>query len=102
MNHFTKLSFKGFRRLRRLELELRPLNVLIGANGCGKTSLLEVFSLLAASTVRGLNQFLGDLGGISSVLTLDKSSQLSFGLSLDVGERAARLRACCESENSVI
>lgn len=86
MNQIKTISIKGFRRLRQLELALRPLNVLIGANGCGKTSLLDVFDLLSASAARGLNQKVVNLGGISAVLTqleLAKSSQLSFGLSLD-------------------
>ena len=46
---FKEISVKGFRRLCDVRLELRPLTVLIGANGTGKTSLLDVFSLLASS-----------------------------------------------------
>jgi predicted ATPase len=60
-----------------LDLELRPLNVLIGANGSGKTSLLDVFSLLAASASGGLATKLSELGGITSVLSLDRAKQLS-------------------------
>ncbi|MGA3042353.1 MAG: AAA family ATPase, partial [Bryobacteraceae bacterium] len=40
---------KGFRRLADVQLELRPFSILIGANGMGKTSVLDVFSLLASS-----------------------------------------------------
>ena len=32
-----------------MSLDLRPLNVLIGANGSGKSNLLEVISLLQAA-----------------------------------------------------
>ena len=39
---------QGFKRLIDVDLELRPLNVLIGANGKRKTSLLEVFSSLGS------------------------------------------------------
>ena len=46
---FSRLVVKGYRRLRDVDLELRPLNVLIGANGVGKSSLLDVLDLLAAS-----------------------------------------------------
>src|SRR4051812_40970782 len=49
MSHFDRIHVQGFRRLVDLDLELRPLNVLIGANGSGKTSSLDVFALLAAS-----------------------------------------------------
>ncbi len=88
MNRITKIAVRGFRRLRRVDLELRPLTVVIGANGCGKTSLLEAFALLAASANRGLNQFLSEAGGLSNVLTLDKTSQLSFEVSLDIAGKS--------------
>jgi len=43
---FGRLSVKGFRRLSDIDLSLRPLSVLIGANGTGKTSILDALSLL--------------------------------------------------------
>ncbi len=49
MGIFENICILGFRRLQKFDLELRPLCVLVGANGCGKTSLLDVFSMLAAS-----------------------------------------------------
>jgi predicted ATPase len=39
---FSRLSVKGFRRLHDIDIPLRPLSVMIGANGVGKTSLLDV------------------------------------------------------------
>ena len=37
-----KLSIEGFRSIRAIrDLELRPLNVLIGANGSGKSNFLK-------------------------------------------------------------
>ncbi len=39
----------GFRGLRRLELEdLGPINILVGPNNCGKTSILEAVSILSS------------------------------------------------------
>lgn len=36
-----------FRSLRKITLPLGPLNVLVGPNGSGKTTVLEVFRFLA-------------------------------------------------------
>ncbi|MBV8130093.1 MAG: AAA family ATPase, partial [Planctomycetaceae bacterium] len=41
------LTVKGFRSIKSIEkLELRPINVLVGANGSGKSNFLEVFAFL--------------------------------------------------------
>jgi len=46
-SRFSKLRIQGFRRVEDVQLELRPLSVMIGANGTGKTSVLDVMPLLA-------------------------------------------------------
>ncbi|HEY2168869.1 MAG TPA: AAA family ATPase, partial [Candidatus Angelobacter sp.] len=46
---FKELSIQGFRRLYDVRFPLHPLSVMIGANGTGKTSILDVLSLLANS-----------------------------------------------------
>ena len=69
MNYFERIHVQGFRRLHDVDLKLRPLNVLIGANGCGKTSLLDVFTLLSASASGELKATLGEYGGLDPNLT---------------------------------
>lgn len=81
---FNELSISGFRRLYDVHLPLRPLSVLIGANGTGKTSVLDVLSLLANSAQGKLNPFISDLSGLASVLTYDKAEELKLGISMDV------------------
>lgn len=69
---FSCLGVRGYRRLRDVQnLELGPLNVLIGANGVGKSSLLEVMGLLAASAEGRLEATISKAGGMASVLTAD-------------------------------
>lgn len=80
---FFNLRVSGFRRLRNVDLSLRPLTILLGANGVGKTSVLDVMSLLAASANGGLNQTISDLSGIGSLLTYDDRDQMSLALSMD-------------------
>ena len=70
MSTFERIHVQGFRRLYDLDLKLRPLNVMIGANGSGKTSLLDVFSLLADSASGNLKSTIRDLAGVDSNLTV--------------------------------
>ncbi|SPF42940.1 putative ATPase [Candidatus Sulfopaludibacter sp. SbA4] len=85
---FKHLSVDGFRRLCGVELDLRPLCVLIGANGSGKTSLLDVFSLLAASAQGKLDEKISELGGLAEILTAGRAERLSLGLSMELHGRA--------------
>ncbi|MEK8017867.1 MAG: AAA family ATPase [Candidatus Parabeggiatoa sp.] len=84
ITRFKHISIKGYRRLYSVEVPIKPLTVMIGANGVGKTAFLEVFSLLAASAKGQLAEKLSDLGGISDILTRDKADSLSFELSMAV------------------
>ncbi len=83
MSKLKRLRVDGFRRLCDLDLEMRDLAVLIGANGSGKTSLLDVFSLLSASARGGLADKMNELGGLSSVATVGREPKFSIALDLD-------------------
>jgi predicted ATPase len=81
---FGQLSIEGFRRLRDVRLALRPLSVMIGANGTGKTSVLDVLSLLASSAQARLGSSISELGGLANVLTYDKAEELGLGITMEV------------------
>jgi predicted ATPase len=76
---FSHLSVRGYRRLKAVDVPLRRLNVLIGANGVGKTTILDVFRLLGASADRRLVASVLEAGGLRSIVTADGSaSALEF------------------------
>ncbi|MBF0624024.1 MAG: AAA family ATPase [Magnetococcales bacterium] len=79
----NKITIQGVRRLRDVQLNLRPLMVMIGANGVGKTSLLDALSLLAASAAGRLNQSLNDLGGVADICTRGSPDGLALGAEMD-------------------
>jgi predicted ATPase len=84
MYKIIRLKISGFRRLREIDLDVRPFMVLIGANGVGKTSLLDAFTLLSASASGKLNSTLSQFAGISSLLTRGKSDELSLHVDMSV------------------
>lgn len=81
---FKNLSIHGFRRLLNANVELRPLSVMIGANGTGKTSVLDVLSLLANSAQGKLSDSITNLSGLANVVTYDRADALSLGISMEV------------------
>lgn len=85
---FKRIEINGYRRLSSVSVDIRPLTVMIGANGVGKTSLLEVISLLAESAAGRLESKIADLGGLSEILTRDKADRLRFFLEMGVPAHA--------------
>ncbi|WP_341730346.1 AAA family ATPase [Microcoleus sp. EPA2] len=84
MNTFERLKIDGFRRLFSAEVEMRPLTVMIGANGVGKSSFLEIFSLLAASAKGQLQSKISELGGLSQIVTVDRADSVSISLLMPI------------------
>lgn len=80
MSKFEKISIKGYRRLQQVDLEMRDLVVMIGANGSGKTSFLDVMSMLAASASGKLHESLQSKGGLNEILTRGRSENLQIGI----------------------
>ena len=69
MSRLTRLTVRGFRSIRALEdFELRSLNVLIGANGAGKSNLMAFFHMLARIAVGGLQFFMAENDGPDALL----------------------------------
>ena len=48
MAGIKRLKIDGYKSIKHLDLELSNLNVLIGANGSGKSNFLSFFELLNA------------------------------------------------------
>ena len=84
MYKIERIKIGGFRRLREVNLEVRPFMVVIGANGVGKTSFLDAFSVLSSSASGNLNNALSLFGGIENILTRGKSVELSFSVDMDI------------------
>ncbi len=69
MPQLDRLTVRGFKSIRALEdFELRNLNVLIGANGAGKSNFIDLFRMLAAMTEERLQLFVSRQGGPDALL----------------------------------
>ncbi|KZL47912.1 ABC transporter ATP-binding protein [Nodularia spumigena CENA596] len=84
MNSFENITIQGYRRLHNVKVDMRNLTVMIGANGVGKTSFLEIFSLLAASAKGQLEPKLSELSGLSEIITRDQADRVAIALSMSV------------------
>ena len=56
------VRIRGFRSIHTMDLELGAINVLIGANGAGKSNLIAFFSLINEMMGRRLQKYVGATG----------------------------------------
>ena len=68
----NKIIIKGFKSIRELELELRPLNVLIGPNGVGKSNFISIFRLLNEMVEGNFQNTIARGGGAGTFLHFGK------------------------------
>ncbi len=69
MPQLERLTVRGFKSIRALEdFELRPLNVLLGANGAGKSNFINLFRMLAELSEQRLQRFVAEQDGPDALL----------------------------------
>src|SRR5439155_23363117 len=68
MAMLRRVILLGFKSIKAMDLELRPLNVLIGANGAGKSNLVSFFKMLNEMMGGRLQQYIGTAGHAQALL----------------------------------
>ena len=62
------IEVRGFKSIREMSLSLNRLNVLIGANGAGKTNFIGLFKLLNQIVEKNLQTYVAQMGGANTFL----------------------------------
>lgn len=83
----SKITISGFKSIdRRQEIELTQLNVVLGANGAGKSSFVAFFRMLSEMMKENLQVWSGMQGGADRLLsygvkhTKEMDAKIRFGL----------------------
>lgn len=85
MSALDRITIRGFKSIREADLDLRPLNVLIGANGAGKSNFIQLFSMFNAIIEERLQNFVARAGGADTLLHFGRKTteemrfELAFG-----------------------
>lgn len=69
MTTLDYITVQGFKSIKSIEkLELRPINVIVGSNGAGKSNFIGVFSFLNAIRDGRLQDYVAKAGGTDRIL----------------------------------
>lgn len=64
----TNLSIENFKSIKKTDIELKNINILIGSNGAGKSNFISFFKLLNAITQKKLQYYTGEESGANNIL----------------------------------
>jgi predicted ATPase len=102
-----KLTIRNFKAIQDMTIEFTPLTVLIGENGCGKSTILQVLDFLCSVSSRDIHEYLREKewkfeklksqcnGGITrpvefistwNLLMIDGTETIEWTLSIDVNK----------------
>ncbi len=85
MPPLERIKLKGFKSICEIDLLLRRLNVLIGANGAGKSNLISAFALLNQIAERNLQNYVAESGGANALLYRGEKGSTEINIELDFG-----------------
>ncbi len=83
MSFIQEISINGFKSIKTLkEFKLRPLNVLVGLNGTGKSNLISFFKMINELVDQRLQVWTAKQGDADRVLTFGskETEELSFAI----------------------
>jgi predicted ATPase len=67
-NELSRLVIKGYKSIAACDLQLGPLNLLVGSNGAGKSNFIEFFEMIRQMLDGNLQLYTGRQGGPDAVL----------------------------------
>ena len=83
-----KIKVRNFKSIKEMELELKKINIFIGANGAGKSNFISLFEMLNAISKERLRNWVRENVGANEILYfgLKKSKSLSVEIEFDMNK----------------
>lgn len=85
-SHLKRVKIQGFKSIKELELDLKPINILIGANGSGKSNFISLFTFLRQLSEGKLQTYVEQNGFANTFFHFGAKKTPKITLELDVGD----------------
>lgn len=82
------IEINGYKSIKKARVDLAPINILIGANGSGKSNFISFFDFLNRLYNRKLNEYIALKGGEDKILHKGRKNGdvISFKIEFDNGQ----------------
>src|SRR5690625_4322210 len=111
----TQIEIEGYKSIKSLKLDLEPINILLGANGAGKSNFISIFSLIRNIFENNLQNYVYKKGSANSLLYFGKKStnlitisirfrnktgdEKKFHVELEAGQESLFIRSISTASN---
>jgi len=82
LGRLNQLKINGYKSIKSLDLELTSLNIIIGANGVGKSNFIGFFKFMKKILDKDLQLYVAQQGGANKILHfgIQETSKINFEL----------------------
>lgn len=96
------VTIKGFKSIQEMEdFKLNDLNIIVGANGAGKSNFISFFKLFKSLMDGNLNRYVRDSGGANDLLFLGPKQTQKIEFSARFGTRGFRFNLVSTPSNNI-
>lgn len=86
-----EIKVKGYKSFKDLNVKLGKINLLIGANGAGKSNFLSLFELLGNAYEQRMAQYVAQTGGVDKLLHQGRKVTDRIEIAINEGKNAYAL-----------
>ena len=79
----TRLDIKGYKSIHQQNITLKPINILIGGNGIGKSNFISVFDLMRSLYEKELQSYILKKGGADVLLYMGKKQTKEINICME-------------------
>lgn len=83
--HLENIEIRGFKSIKATSLELKPINILIGANGSGKSNFISLFTFLRHLSGGKLQTYVEKNGFANAFFHFGAKTTPKIAIDIDVG-----------------
>lgn len=82
----SHIKVKGFKSIGELDLDMKPINILIGANGSGKTNFISLFTFLRNLSEGRLQRYVEKQGFANTFFHFGVKTTQEISIEIDMGK----------------
>lgn len=83
--HLEHVTIEGFKSIKSLDLDMKPINILLGANGSGKSNFISLFTFLRNLSEGKLQSYVEKNGYANSFFHFGAKNTSQIKIDIDAG-----------------